>query len=104
MDLSNQKPSKNFEDRTMQSSFEGLLRVMLNPHLRPADIQPGDGPSGGYDHWLMRSINQMTPEDWEDMHKRGMSLNDIDMLHGLKKFGPQVLDPNFRKMYYPNGK
>jgi hypothetical protein len=98
------RESKNFEDRTMASPFEGMLRVMLDPSVRPGPIQPGDGVPGGYDHWLTHTLSKLTPEDWEDMRQRGMSINDIQMLKNLKKYGPQVLDPNFRKLYLPNGK
>jgi hypothetical protein len=64
------KESKNFEDVSMQSPFEGLLRYMLTPNLR-------DGAPGGHAKWLTDTLSKLTPNDLMVMKANGFTAEEM---------------------------
>lgn len=100
MDYRRAPKSRHFEDRTAQSQFEGELRFFLDPDLAPGPIQFGDGPPGGYAHWLQDRLQHLSPDEAADL-KRGLPIEDIlrikAMLNGkikpdVDRLRPRTLD------------
>ncbi len=100
--LQNAPLSTNFEDRTMQSRFEGFLRQIFTPG-KPED-QVSGGPQGGYAKWLMDGLQHMSRQDYARMHDQGLTIEQIHDLRNRVKFLPQYgssADIDFTKLYHP---
>lgn len=116
MDFSKIIPSKHFEDRTDQSAFEGMLRYMLSPtrkKLENEDIRTAvsdqlrnDPRSINFGAYLSKMFASMSPDELRAMHEGHFNFQDKQFLDALKKFGidDEMIDPKFRKLYYPNGR